>query len=485
MNRLEGKERSFCMKVKFLGETSKRSLEGKVKIVAGAAKLSHFNGNLSQLIASSKGYEDNLKIIGRITRSGHKSVMEHHYINLEISGVTPIIEQILIGFRLVAFTIKSRRYVDFRKVGYYIPDFRMKDGSIENDLTILKAKYRRQMNSLFKFYSQMVDGGIPKEDARFILPYSFYSEIAMSLNARELERLIEYLLYNSKVSKITEARDLGIMLLEMAKEYVPEIVEYVENYNPRCSDFDYRSILDTYKNGCKIAKSPVLVDCTSQVDDVIIKTGIMGETQSSYEDASRILERVEREYPDFRAKYMDAIIRNTENRELEQVNFTWQIPISLSILTHLTRHRMHSLIIPNFTPLWNFDNYIIPESIKNSEFLQRYIHCVEKNKKTMEYFLKVGIMEEDLIYFYLGCQMCNVTTTMNGRELLWISRLRACNRAQWQIREIVNYMIATTKNIAPLFGKGLGPTCEIYRYCPEGKLSCGKIKDILEGAKKN
>ena len=82
--------------------------------------------------------------------------------------------------------------------------------------------------------------------------------------------------------------------------------------------------------------------------------------------AKGILEEAEKEDPDFKANMMDVIVHKEENRELEQVSFNFQIPISLSVLTHLTRHRMHSLLVPNFVPLWNFNNYIIPETIKNS-----------------------------------------------------------------------------------------------------------------------
>lgn len=467
------------MKVKFLGEASERSLHKRVKNVAGAGKLSHCNGNVMQVLASSEGYEEDLKVIGRITRSGHKSIIEHDYIQLAICDVTPIIEQILIGFRPTAFTIKSRRYVDFRNVGFYTPVFRSRDGSIHMKNRELRLKYRKHMRFLFDEYSAMVDGGINKEDARFILPYSFYSNIFMTVNAREFEKMIIYLLHSND-SNIQEVSQLGEAFLKIAEQYVPYIVPNIEKFKSNESKFEYRSILREYSYDVKILNKPMLVDCTSNPDAAILETAVMGETQCRYDEAWRIVFDAEMEAQHFRRDYMDAIIRKPENRELEQINFTWQIPISLSILTHLTRHRMHSLITPSFVPLWNFSNYIIPETIRNSVFLDRYEKAIEENRKLMEEFIEDGVMEEDLVYFYLGCQMCNVTTTMNGREFMWITRMRSCNRAQWQIREIVNNMIEETKKVAPLFSRGLGPTCEIYHYCPEGKLSCGRIKEILE-----
>ena len=89
-------------------------------------------------------------------------------------------------------------------------------------------------------------------------------------------------------------------------------------------------------------------------------------------------------------------------------------------------------------------------------------------------------MDEDLIYFYLGCQMLNVMTTINGRTAQWICRLRCCNKAQWQIRNIAKEMAKQIKEVSPLFGKGLGATCVTDFICNEGKESCGLIQSLLE-----
>ena len=468
------------MKIELLGGTSREHLEERMKVISTAARLSHFSGNVLELLDESKGFDEDVRFIKKIIGRGHKSVIEHDYLIFALVDVTPIIEQIIIGARLTAFTIKSRRYVDFREAGFYIPDFRNTEYSLHMENKEFKAKYRKHMRFLFKEYGAMLDGGIPAEDARFILPYSFYSNIIMSLDARELEKLINYLMYG-EYSKIQEVYELGVKLCAIAKKQLPYLASSFEKYVRKSIRYDYRSMLEKYKpKGMDILKKPVLLDYTVSPDDTVLEYAVMYETQCGYDEARKIIEEAEKEDSDFKEKMMDAIVHKEENRELEQVSFNFQIPISLSVLTHLTRHRMHSLLVPNFVPLWNFNNYIIPETIKNSKFADKYKKIVETNMKVLEEFKNAGIVEEDLVYFYLGAQMCNVVTTMNARSLMWISRMRCCNRAQWQIRNIANIMVGEVKKIAPLIGKGLGPSCVVDHICNEGGASCGLIKKILE-----
>ena len=181
---------------------------------------------------------------------------------------------------------------------------------------------------------------------------------------------------------------------------------------------------------------------------------------------------------DVKQKLMNVILHKDERRELEQASFTFQIPISLSILTHLTRHRMHSLLVPEFLPMWDMKNHVVPKTIKeNPKALELFQKAVNKNMEVFEEFKK-DVFEEDLIYFYLGCQMLNVMTTMNCRTLQWISKLRCCNKAQWQIRQIAWGMVNEVKEVAPYLGKGLGPTCMTDKFCGEGKESCGLIDKL-------
>lgn len=473
------------MKIELIGGYDQKSLDTRIQKVATAGKLSRFPGNVFEVLESCSDYEKNLRMIKRIIGMGHKSIIEHDYLVFAICDVTPIIEQTIIGNRLTSFTIKSRREVDFRTAGFYVPEFRNKDLNQHEKNAELKEKYINHMKYLFNTYGDIVDSGINVEDARFILPYSFHSNIIMGLNSRELEKMVVSFLYGP-LSKISEIKELGTELLKIIKECVPYLEETIENYEgDSASPFEYMESL-AERPEIKIIDKPRLISHTPNPDDVVLKSSIMYHFQCSEDEAQEILEKSEQKDADYKKKSMDIILHKEERRELEQVNFTFQIPISLSILTHLTRHRMHSLLIPEFLPMWDFKNYIIPATIKAKADLEKlFKDAHDENMKVYEEFRSMGVADEDLIYFYIGAQMLNVVTTMNGRTLQWVLRLRCCNKAQWQIRAIAKELAKQVSEVAPLLGKGLGPTCMTDLVCYEGKECCGLIDKLLESKKEN
>ena len=65
---------------------------------------------------------------------------------------------------------------------------------------------------------------------------------------------------------------------------------------------------------------------------------------------------------------------------------------------------------------------------------------------------------------------------MNARELLHFLRLRTCTRAQWEIRDASNDMLRLLRGDFPALFACYGPSCAVLTYCPEGRLSCGRIQ---------
>ena len=471
------------MRIELIGGCTKEELENRIRNVAAAGKLSRFPGNVSEVLESCNDYESNLKLIKRITKMGHKSIIEHDYLLFALNDVTPIVEQTIIGYRLTSFTIKSRREVDFRTVGFYTPEFRNKDGELHEKNEELKEEYNKHMKYLFNTYGEIVDSGVKVEDARFILPYSYHSNIIMGLDGRELEKMI-IALRNGYLSNIPDLKELGDALFEITKDHIPYLRASLKSEeNNLKNGFEYLESLEE-RPEIKIAEKAQMISYTPDADDVVLESSIMYHYQCSKEEAKEILANMVKKDSKAKEKMMYEIMHKEERRELEQVSFTFQIPISLSILTHLTRHRMHSLLVPEFTPMWNMNNFVIPETVKVAA-KDIYEEATKKNIEVVEKFKSLGVNEGDLVYFYLGNQMLNVVTTMNARNTQWVCRMRCCNKAQWQIRYIAKDIAKQVSEVAPLIGKGLGPTCMTDRYCGEGRECCGLIDSLLAADEKN
>ena len=413
-------------------------------ISSAGARISTTEGTaFSVLKKSQESDEANVKLVGKVLNSGHKTVIEHHVFNLAFNNVSVIVEQFLIEFRLTSFTIKSRRYVDFTNAGYYMP-------AIEN--AEQREIFEKATNYLFKEYASLMEGGLIKEDARFLLPYNFKSNILCTVNARELLHIICTMIYG-RGSVYKELVDLGTQLKEQLESIYPDLVEKEKSkyskYAPKAIEISPKPV--------EFVESEVeLISSTQNIDEVL-KNALEVAGLEKFEVPTILTD----------GKY---------SRVLEQINFTFKIKnITLASLTHFTRHRMHSHIIPNLNTIINENKYKVAPTIKaNPEFEKTYKSAIEKTATTIENLKELGA--ETLSYLYVSGRTIDVLTTMNARELLWFFKLRTCDRAQWEIREIAIKMLKMLKAKHGEIFNFFGPSCLVDGRCPEGRLTCGKMK---------
>ena len=471
------------MEVKFLGSTSREDLERNAQIVAAAGKLSRFNGNVFEVLEDCNDFEKNVKFIERIIKMGHESITDHNYMVFAIKGVSPVIEQTIIEERMSSFTIKSRREVNFANVGYYIPDFHDKEGNIMPNNNELKEQYCSHMQYLFNSYQKFIDLGISKEDSRFVLPYSYHSEIIMGLDAHCIKNMIIEFTKGVK-SNISEIREFGEMLATIFKEQAPYYTNII-GATPIHNIDKVRQLLDTFveDTSYKVIDKPAILNHTLDIDATILISAIMYKYQFDDKQAKNIYECYLKNDEQMCKKIMKAIYIE-DQKVLSQVSFQLEMPYSLASLTHITRHRTHWPLIPTFVPIHDLTQYKTPNSIA-SKCPELYHTLFATNLKIYEQFKEQGIRDEDLIYFHLSGNTVNMVTNIDGRSLAWIIRLRTCSKAQWEIKENFDEIRALLKSIAPIYSTILGPDCETKRFCGEGKESCGKIKKLLLEGKAN
>lgn len=87
---------------------------------------------------------------------------------------------------------------------------------------------------------------------------------------------------------------------------------------------------------------------------------------------------------------------------------------------------------------------------------------------------------EDARFLLPNACETKIVVTMNVRSLFNFFHHRCCNRAQWEIRAVADEMLKLCLGVAPHIFSHAGPSCIAEGKCPEGKMSCGKIKEVRE-----
>ena len=163
---------------------------------------------------------------------------------------------------------------------------------------------------------------------------------------------------------------------------------------------------------------------------------------------------------------------------LEHATFTFAIEGISRVTSHqLVRHRLASFSQQSqrYVKI-NKEGfpYIVPKSIANDKELAKiFIDAIKELDGIYQSLLDHNIEAEDARYILPQAVTTKMIISTNARELLLIFKLRCCNRAQWEIREVAMNMLREVKKIAPTIFENAGPLC-ILAPCPEGELSCGK-----------
>ena len=99
---------------------------------------------------------------------------------------------------------------------------------------------------------------------------------------------------------------------------------------------------------------------------------------------------------------------------------------------------------------------------------------------TYQKLVEQGASKEDARFVLPNAAETSLLMTMDGHSLMHFLGLRTCNRAQWEIRMLGDMMLGQLREVEPRVFNKAGPYCYQLGYCPEGKHTCGKMKEALE-----
>lgn len=176
---------------------------------------------------------------------------------------------------------------------------------------------------------------------------------------------------------------------------------------------------------------------------------------------------------------------------VEHASFTFGIEgVSRALLAQITRHRIASFSVKSqrYVKASGRDgagfNYIIPPRISalGAEAVAEFSRQMDKLQEWYDYWnTQLGDLgeasHEDARFVLPNAAETKMVVTMNARELYHFFALRCCNRAQWEIRALAEEMLRLVKQVAPVLFRNAGPGCVSGR-CPEGKMTCGRAKEM-------
>jgi thymidylate synthase (FAD) len=232
----------------------------------------------------------------------------------------------------------------------------------------------------------------------------------------------------------------------------------------------------------EVALKVVLLRHTPDPEEVVAMAAKLCYSPSGVEELREKIEAKDQ------AAFVEKLSSIGHLSPVEHVSFTFGIEgISRACSHQLVRHRVasYSQQSQRYVKAEQFD-YIIPPSIKQDpqiarEFEKCMAEAQENYTKVLKRLEELGIRgeagQQDARYVLPNAAETKIVVTMNARELLHFFRVRCCNRAQWEIRDMADRMLEQAKKAAPTIFAKSGPGC-LSAACPEGKMTCGKVEEV-------
>ena len=178
-------------------------------------------------------------------------------------------------------------------------------------------------------------------------------------------------------------------------------------------------------------------------------------------------------------KFLNMLVSMGHESPIEHVTFTFGIEgISRSCSHQIVRHRIASFSQQSqrYVKLDQFEYIIPPEIERNEEAKKIFIESMNKCQEDYDKLVEILFAKH---YQELLDKGVSEKKAKSQAEKMSIEDARYVFPNAWEIRELATEMLRLVREVAPILFNNVGPNC-LNGACPEGKMTCGKIKDVRE-----
>lgn len=157
-------------------------------------------------------------------QQGHLSLLEHASATFLIEGISRACSHQLVRHRLASYSQESQRYVPQGDEDAVMPP------SVAQNRDA-RTEFSFAMTVMREAYEKLLELGIPKEDARFILPNAMATRLVFTANFRELLHIFSLRITKEAQWEIRElcARMLAILWFRVPSVFQDEEVRVADN----------------------------------------------------------------------------------------------------------------------------------------------------------------------------------------------------------------------------------------------------------------
>ena len=365
------------------------------------------------------------RLLNVTLESGHLSVLDQAVFSIYISNIPRLATMFLVQPIYLSHLQQSMRRVE--PYGVYLP------GSIRRrDVVEL-------VDRSIDLYYEMVENGVPKEDARYVIPLYTVTNIQTVGNAREITHL--YLLSNMEGVPEVCRKVVGRIVEELRRSYPRIFHNYGENYN----------ILKYYPMPNMFRFGEILVD----------KLADSGDSPRLLSHSSFIKPSREEIYKAL--KYRDYSFL----MQLRNITYTILVKMSLSAFHQALRQRTLKHIPESIYHAMNRFDVTIPPSVNRSGYREKFLEMVKSLYKMYHRLVRDGVKPEEAIGVISHSHNIYDIVNLDGWNIIGALPTRRCIKAQWEIRRVVGDMMKEVKKAGdplPIFSL---PGCITFGKCPE------------------
>ena len=185
----------------------------KVKLVQATENAGKMIADIASICYGKEEAKNPERLLKNLYKLGHHSVFEHVYYTFKIEGISRVTHLQLTRHRHTSPTVESQRYTDQSENIVIMPE------TIASNPRAYMI-FEKTVTQSQEAYKKLRELGIPKEDARYLLPEGIATSKYLSMNLRELIHIAKL-----RISKQAqwEIRELVREMVRLVVEHSPEL----------------------------------------------------------------------------------------------------------------------------------------------------------------------------------------------------------------------------------------------------------------------